>query len=222
MGAVQPGGARTGQAEQAQRQHDSEHVKRRRCSQPVRSPGSVREVAQEVSGQGQYGTNLRHQFVSLVNLPRFIISPVTFADLSLMQKGRRSSQGPIFHLAIPSHDIDASVEFYAGKLGCPMGRHNQQWAIFNFFGGQLVCHLDPEACDRDPQMYPRHFGISFTSLDEYSAVLEKIENLPNVLWFRQPFVRYEGQPQEHRSFFIRDPSNNLIEFKWYRDASAIY
>ena len=139
-----------------------------------------------------------------------------------MQADKRSFQSAIFHLAIPSHDIEASVEFYAGKLGCPMGRNTPQWAIFNFFGGQLVCHLDPEACDQDPQMYPRHFGISFTGLDDYKAVLEQVRSQQGIEWFREPFERYRGQPQEHRSFFIKDPSNNLIEFKWYRDPGTIY
>jgi extradiol dioxygenase family protein len=28
--------------------------------------------------------------------------------------------------------------------------------------------------------------------------------------------------EEHQTFFLVDPSNNLLEFKWYRDAHMMY
>ncbi|MDX1459696.1 MAG: VOC family protein [Xanthomonadales bacterium] len=130
---------------------------------------------------------------------------------------------PIFHLAIPCRDLAEALAFYVDGLGAELGRHNEQRAILNFFGGQLVCHLNPEACpSQPPSMYPRHFGISFMDLASYEATLERVRAIEGVRWFREPFERYRGCLEEHRSFFILDPSNNLVEFKWYRNAESIY
>ena len=131
-------------------------------------------------------------------------------------------QRPIFHLAIPCRDLEEALHFYVDGLGCTLGRHNRQRAILEFFGAQLVCHVDAEACDEDPQMYPRHFGLSFTDRQAYDAALERVRGMQDVRWFREPFVRYQGAPEEHHSFFILDPSNNLVEFKWYRSPETIY
>lgn len=132
-----------------------------------------------------------------------------------------NSNTGIFHLAIPSADIEESVRFYVNELGCTLGQHDSRRAIFNFFGGQLVCHLDPGAVDPNPKMYPRHFGVILEDLDAFRRVRDLVSER-GLGWYRKPFVRYGGTPREHRSFFIKDPSSNLIEFKWYRDPAAIY
>ena len=36
-------------------------------------------------------------------------------------------------------------------------------------------------------------------------------------FFKEPFRRFEGTAREHRSFFLVDPSNNVVEFKWYKN-----
>ena len=47
-----------------------------------------------------------------------------------------------FHLAIPVNDLASARSFYGGILGCPEGRSSDEWVDFDFFGHQLVCHLD--------------------------------------------------------------------------------
>ena len=47
-----------------------------------------------------------------------------------------------FHLAIPVHDLEIAREFYGDILGCSAGRESENWIDFNFFGHQLVTHLD--------------------------------------------------------------------------------
>jgi hypothetical protein len=73
-----------------------------------------------------------------------------------------------FHLAISVDSLTAAREFYGGLLGCAEGRSNELWVDFNFFGHQLVVHLDTRA-DRvatalknpvDGQGVPvPHFGL---------------------------------------------------------------
>ena len=70
-------------------------------------------------------------------------------------------------------------------------------------------------------MYPRHFGTTFRQRAEYDQVLARAESA-NLEFFKKPFVRFEGRPQEHLAFFLKDPSNNLVEFKYYRDEEMMY
>ena len=49
-----------------------------------------------------------------------------------------------FHLAFPVHDLDAARHFYGEVLGCAEGRSADRWIDFDFFGHQIVAHLDAE------------------------------------------------------------------------------
>jgi uncharacterized protein len=126
----------------------------------------------------------------------------------------------VFHLAIPTHDLGAAQDFYVSGLGCELARRYDDRITVNFFGDQLVCHLSDD-WERDPKMYPRHFGVTFHDLADYDAVLEvaRSRELP---MFAEPFVRFEARAEEHRSFMLRDPSNNLLEFKHYNDPRMMY
>ena len=125
-----------------------------------------------------------------------------------------------FHLAIPTHDLDQAWSFYIEGLGCPSGRRYDNRITLNFFGDQLVCHLSPDAVDAEPRMYPRHFGLIFRKLSEFERVLNRARKL-ELDFYRDEFIRFEGLEEEHRSFFLVDPSNNLVEFKHYRNPEAM-
>ena len=128
---------------------------------------------------------------------------------------------PIFHLAIPCRDLDETEAFYARLPTCRKARRYDDRVTFVFFGHQVVCHLSPDEVDKEPRMYPRHFGITFASRADYDALLHTAceEALP---MFKEPFVRFEGRREEHRTFFLVDPSNNLLEFKFYHDPDMRY
>ena len=50
---------------------------------------------------------------------------------------------PPFHLAIPSNNLQKSIDFYGGLLKCQEGRRCKKgkWIDYNFYGHQLVCHF---------------------------------------------------------------------------------
>lgn len=130
-----------------------------------------------------------------------------------------------FHLAIPSRDIEESVRFYK-ELGCEVGRVNETSAIFNFFDMQLVVHKC-DALHRDftdiTSMYPRHYGLVLDTDGDYrplQMMWDKYKAGPGV--FKELFTRNEGKFTEHKSFFLKDPSNNLIEVKTYKNYEAIF
>jgi extradiol dioxygenase family protein len=125
----------------------------------------------------------------------------------------------VFHLAIPSADLKKDADFYE-RLGCGVARSYKDRITIDFFGDQVVCHLSPEKIDQDPQMYPRHFGVTMSDLDEYEEFLKSVQE-KELPFFAKPFIRFEGKPEEHRSFMLLDPSNNILEFKFYRNSEMM-
>ena len=45
-------------------------------------------------------------------------------------------------------------------------------------------------------------------------------NLPT--FTLEPYLRFEGQPGEQRTMFIKDPSDNHIEFKSFRNIDMVF
>ncbi|MFC6904862.1 VOC family protein [Halalkalicoccus tibetensis] len=128
----------------------------------------------------------------------------------------------IFHLAIPSHDLERAESFYIDGLNAETGRKYDDRLTMDFYGDQIVCHkTSEEEIDDDVTMYPRHFGVTVTDESDFEAILDnaRTHDLP---FFQEPMIRFEGETDEHRTFFLQDPSNNLLEFKWYNDPSQMY
>jgi extradiol dioxygenase family protein len=126
----------------------------------------------------------------------------------------------VFHLAIPVRDLEETQDFYVGLLGCRLARRYADRITFDFFGDQVVCHLS-DAIDEDPDLYPRHFGVTFRDRDDFEAV-RRLAATRGMPVFRQCQTRFEGAAEEHLTFVLCDPSNNLIEFKWYLDHRMMY
>jgi extradiol dioxygenase family protein len=127
----------------------------------------------------------------------------------------------VFHLAIPCDDLDTAREFYVNGLGCRFARAKEDRITLDFFGAQVVCHLCPDDIDTDPEMYPRHFGMTFQNRVDFDRMLEQAR-AAGLNFFRQPFKRFEGCDDEHVAFFLRDPANNLVEFKYYQNPELMY
>jgi len=125
-----------------------------------------------------------------------------------------------FHLAIPTHNLDEAEAFYVKLLGCKLARRYADRITLDFFGDQLVCHLS-DRIDEPPQMYPRHFGITFRHREDFDALL-RLARVRGLTFFAEPSQRFEGLVEEHSTFVLADPSNNLIEFKHYLDPRMMY
>ncbi len=130
------------------------------------------------------------------------------------------SSSNVFHLAIPVRDLDEAQDFYVGKLGCHLARRYEDRITLDFFGDQVVCHLSDE-WDRNPDLYPRHFGVTFVDRSEFDSVLFCAVNR-DIPFFKACEPRFKDMVEEHVTFVLRDPSGNLIEFKHYRDPRMMY
>jgi len=127
----------------------------------------------------------------------------------------------VFHLAFPVHDLKAAKRFYVEGLGCLLGRESDSAVTLQLGGHQIVAQLSSLPLERQKGIYPRHFGLIFTSRDDWQALAD-LANANGLLFFQQPRVRYAGTRIEHRTFFLEDPSHNLLEFKHYTYESAIF
>lgn len=138
-----------------------------------------------------------------------------------------SSLAP-FHLAIPVHDLAAACAFYGGLFGCPEGRSADDWVDFDFFGHQLVAHLDRGAKPRDVHHNPvdghdvpvPHFGIvlGWEHWEQLAARLRAA----GVRFEIEPGIRFAGLVGEQATMFLYDPSGNALEFKAFRDPSRLF
>ncbi len=126
----------------------------------------------------------------------------------------------LFHLAFPAHDVAAAKRFYVDGLGCTLGRESSHAVTFGLAGHHLVAHLTTEPLQRQQGIYPRHFGLVFLSKDSWEQFLARAQT-KKLSFYQQPRVRFPGTRIEHHTFFLEDPSGNLLEFKYYAHESAI-
>ena len=136
-----------------------------------------------------------------------------------------SSLNP-FHLAIPVKEITETRYFYRDILGCEEGRSSDHWVDFNFFGHQLVLHIDSSKANIlnensvDGKSVPvPHFGIVL-DWDVFENFEKKIRN--RVKFIIEPYIRFQGQAGEQKTMFFKDPSGNALEFKTFKNINQLF
>jgi len=127
----------------------------------------------------------------------------------------------VFHLAFPVHNLEQAKHFYVDGLGCTPGRESHNALILNLGGHQLVAHYSPITAEPQAGIYPRHFGLILTTQAEWDALRDRAI-AQELTFYQAPKQRFPGKPTEHYTFFLVDPSHNLLEFKHYVQASAIF
>lgn len=131
-----------------------------------------------------------------------------------------------FHLAFRVDDIETTRAFYVGVLGCAQGREAANWIDFDFFGHQISAHLGPRPTEVlmtrvDEKDVPlSHFG-AILDWREWERLGSRIDEA-GVAFAVQPQVRFAGEPGEQGTFFVQDPSGNVLEFKSFRTPAAIF
>jgi uncharacterized protein len=131
-----------------------------------------------------------------------------------------------FHLAIPVHDLGAARAFYGRLFGCPEGRSAPEWVDFDFFGHQLVAHLDlsrralhfNEVDGKDVPV--PHFGIVLP-WPTWESLAERLR-AGGARFVIEPGIRFRGEVGEQATFFLYDPSGNALEFKAFKDPSRLF
>jgi len=133
-----------------------------------------------------------------------------------------------FHLAVPVNDLADARRFYGGLLGCAEGRSSPDWVDFDFFGHQLVAHVDHSGAPRRPvynavdgkDVPVPHFGVVL-DWDHWHQLAEKLR-VAGVEFGIEPGIRFKGQVGEQATMFFQDPSGNALEFKAFRDIGQLF
>ena len=132
-----------------------------------------------------------------------------------------------FHLAIPVHDLAAARHFYGVLFACAEGRSSDEWVDFDFFGHQLVAHLDPNRKQHvhhnevDGHDVPvPHFGVVL-GWGEWQRLAERLR-AAGTRFEIEPGIRFAGQVGEQATMFLYDPSGNALEFKAFKDPSLLF
>ncbi len=132
-----------------------------------------------------------------------------------------------FHLAMPVNDLDEAREFYGGVLGCDEGRSSDRWIDFNFFGHQFVAHLDEDHYPAHPSnlvdghVIPvPHYGVVL-KWNDWEALHERIMAF-GIPFLVPSYIRFEGESGEQGTYFIKDPTGNILEFKSFKQMDQLF
>ena len=133
-----------------------------------------------------------------------------------------------FHLAVPVADLAEARRFYGQMLGCPEGRSSPEWVDFDFFGHQLVAHLDHSNAARKPihnavdghDVPVPHFGVVL-EWNRWHELADKLR-AAGTRFGIEPGIRFQGKVGEQATMFFQDPSGNALEFKAFRDPSQLF
>jgi extradiol dioxygenase family protein len=133
----------------------------------------------------------------------------------LLDNTQISAGGYIAHVAVPCRDLAEAARWYAEVLGAQPVRILHDRVTFSFGGVlQLVCHLERRAVEANPRAYPRHHGLTFLRMEDFSRLKDHVEKL-GVKFLVRPALRFANSPHEHQTFMVVDPSGNVVEFKCY-------
>ena len=131
-----------------------------------------------------------------------------------------------FHLAIPVQEITTTRDFYRDVLGCKEGRSSDHWVDFDFFGHQLVIHLNQSKKNIDTvnivdgkDVPVPHFGIVL-DWQMFTQIEKRIKN--KVEFIIKPYVRFKGERGEQKTMFFKDPSGNALEFKSFKNINQLF
>jgi len=133
---------------------------------------------------------------------------------------------PRFHLAIPVDDLAAARHFYGEVLGLPQGRSADSWVDWNLHGHQLVTHLAPGPAEQahnpvDGHDVPvPHFGL-ILQIARFHELADRLR-AASAEFVIEPYLRFEGQPGEQWTMFLRDPAGNALEFKAFADDAQVF
>lgn len=140
----------------------------------------------------------------------------------------------VHHLGLTVSDLELAEEFYAKRLGQPViARHPPNYVVrqlgdlsprvtVNFFEIQLTLILAPVRTRPEIAYNEAHLGIIFCKRSDFDGFRERIER-EGIPFFTEAPTRYHvGKLQEQENFFILDPFNNVLQFKYYKNIDLVH
>jgi extradiol dioxygenase family protein len=127
---------------------------------------------------------------------------------------------------MPVDDLVAARQFYGDLLGCREGRSAERWIDFDLYGHQLSIHriegnrdAGLQAVDGDAVPVP-HFGVVLVWSDWHDLRDRLVA--AGTEFVIPPRIRFQGEPGEQATLFLRDPAGNALEFKSFREPERLF
>uniref|UniRef100_UPI004048A649 VOC family protein n=2 Tax=Mariniflexile sp. TaxID=1979402 RepID=UPI004048A649 len=134
--------------------------------------------------------------------------------------------GASFHISLPCLSVKATKSFYVDTIGASSGRKTQNWVDINLFGNQITFikaekfnFTSPNYVFEGKILPSFHFGVIVDLKDWeqiYSSLMEQKLDVVTQATFLQ------DKAGEHRSFFIKDPNDYMLEFKSFKNPGSIF
>ena len=118
----------------------------------------------------------------------------------------------LLETSLYADDLDAAERFYAGVLGLEVigrvaGRH-----VFFRCGDAMLLVFDPESTSAEGGQLPAH-GARGAGHAAFAAPVPELAQWREHLRAHGVEIEHEAQwPNGTRSFYVRDPAGNSIEF----------
>ena len=133
-----------------------------------------------------------------------------------------------FHLAVPVLDLVEATSFYCDFLACTPGScEAKKWQDINFWGNELTLHYSDNRVFRERHSVDMgevcipHFGIHLVR-EDFNQLKERVIDNEKVNFFDDPYLRFFNDPREQETFFIEDPSKNVIEIKTMKNPETLF
>ncbi len=105
------------------------------------------------------------------------------------------------HVAVPSNDISASVEWYRAHFAAEVLFQDKTWAFLNV-GGQKLALVTPT-------QHPPHLAMSVNE--------EQLQTAS-----KQTGVAIEGHRDGTKGIYLHDPFGNAVELICYPPGQTVY
>lgn len=112
-------------------------------------------------------------------------------------------------------------------MGCKEGRSSDHWVDFDLYGHQFVAHLKEGLGEElhtnpvDGKNIPvPHFGVVM-DWEDWENLAKRFEEA-GLQFIVEPYVRFEGEPGEQGTFFLKDFSGNALEFKSFKNIEQLF
>ena len=132
-----------------------------------------------------------------------------------------------FHFSFHVLDLASTRRFYGELLGCREGRSTADWVDFDFFGNQISCHVTGPVAETHDTGKVEGLAVPLPHVGailewaQFHQAADRIRNagMPFII---EPRVRFEGEPGEQVTMFLRDPSGNALEFKAFKRPEHVF
>ncbi|NRD19261.1 bleomycin resistance protein [Winogradskyella eckloniae] len=131
-----------------------------------------------------------------------------------------------FHVSLPCVSVKETKNFYINSIGASSGRSGKNWLDVNLFGHQITFIQAEKFNFNNPnyvfegKLLPSfHFGV-IVNEDNWKDLYEKLKNLNLNVVTQTTFL--SDKPGEHLSFFIKDPSDYMLEFKSFKNSKDVF